>query len=167
MRSKNLVRVQLSFVTRRPQHLARGRGPGCLSGSDAARALRAGNPLAGTGSESACADQPECWRDSETPGTVRAHAGLLNPKVRQKRQAAAQAASGCTFWVRGEIGHVCGYTHAHGVIRGGRGLLARFHLQRTDLPLKGQLFHRQAGNRLFRRPRDAKTKKMKSSLNEF
>jgi hypothetical protein len=28
----------------------------------------------------------------------------------------------------------------------------------TDLPLKGQMFHREAENRIFRRPRDAKQK---------
>ena len=33
----------------------------------------------------------------------------------------------------------------------------------TDLPLKGQIFHREAENRLFCRPREAKN----SILNEF
>jgi hypothetical protein len=34
----------------------------------------------------------------------------------------------------------------------------------TDLPVKGQIFHREAENRLFRRPREAKKT---SILNEF
>jgi hypothetical protein len=29
-------------------------------------------------------------------------------------------------------------------------------LDETDLPVKGQIFHREAENRLFRRPREAK-----------
>ena len=38
---------------------------------------------------------------------------------------------------------------------------------RTDLPVKGQIFHREAENRLFRRPREAKKLNFKCILNAF
>ena len=46
---------------------------------------------------------------------------------------------------------------ARGALRVGSVIMARPHIvEQTDLPVKGQIFHREAENRLFRRPREAK-----------